>query len=170
MHIIQSYCRQAGQYTQDDQMMQYQAILFMKNSLTRLLQMHRSTKRYSKLATLSKPNPQSLENTLNNIKGIPQAMNKQHQLSQEFLEDIKAKILTLVQNPSECILGEQAYNQLILVTCIFVKQDFPSNWPQLNNWLLSTFDDLFNNINSLSTDDTPKIQSFLNFYFQVLKE
>lgn len=51
-----------------------------------------------------------------------------------------------------------------------MKQDFPSNWPQLNAWLLQTFDDLFTNINSLRTEDTPKIQRFLSFYFQVLKE
>ena len=57
-----------------------------------------------------------------------------------------------------------------MVACIFVKQDFPSNWPQLNNWLLQTFESLFTNINSLSIEDTPKIQRFLEFYFQVLKE
>lgn len=83
---------------------------------------------------------------------------------------MKAKILALIQNPDDCILGENAYNQLTLVACIFVKQDFPSSWPQLNQWLLQTFDDLFNNINSLQTEDAPKIQRFLSFYFQVLKE
>ena len=56
------------------------------------------------------------------------------------------------------------------MACIFVKQDFPSSWPQLNQWLLQTFDDLFNNLNSLQTEDAPKIMRFLNFYFQVLKE
>ena len=71
----------------------------------------------------------------------------------------------MIQNPDDCILCENAYNQLTLVACIFVKQDFPSSWPQLNQWLLSTFDDLFNNINSLQTEDAPKIMRFLNFYF-----
>ena len=56
-------------------------------------------------------------------------MNQQHQLTPEFLEDLKAKVLALVQNPDDCILGENAYSQLTLVACIFVKQDFPSNWP-----------------------------------------
>lgn len=37
LHIVASYNRQTAQSTQNDQMMQYQAILFMKNSLTRLL-------------------------------------------------------------------------------------------------------------------------------------
>ena len=32
-----SYNIQAAQYTEQDQLLQYQAILFMKNSLTRLL-------------------------------------------------------------------------------------------------------------------------------------
>lgn len=56
------------------------------------------------------------------------------------------------------------------MACIFVKQDFPSAWPQLNHWLLRTFDDLFNNLSGLQADDAPKIQRFLSFYFQVLKE
>jgi hypothetical protein len=37
------------------------------------------------------------------------------------LEDLKAKILVLIQNPDDCIMGENAYNQLTLVACIFVK-------------------------------------------------
>jgi len=41
---------------------------------------------------------------------MPKAINQQHQLSNEFLEDLKAKILELIQNPDECILGENAYN------------------------------------------------------------
>jgi hypothetical protein len=67
--------------------------------------------------------------SFNNLQGLPTAINQQHQLTPEFLEDLKEKILALIQNPDECILGENAYNQLTLVACIFVKQDFPSNWP-----------------------------------------
>ena len=148
LHIISSYNSQTAQSTQNDQMMQYQAILFMKNSLTRLLQMHRNRKRYTR-GNLAPSSGMSLSNTLNNLQGMPQAINQQHQLTSEFLEDLKAKILALIQNPDDCILGENAYNQLTLVACIFVKQDFPSNWPQLNQWLLTTFDQLFANINSL---------------------
>jgi len=51
-----------------------------------------------------------------------------------------------------------------------VQQDFPSQWPQLNQWLLTTFQELFANINSLQTEDAPRVQRFLNFYFQVLVE
>lgn len=160
LHIVASYNRQTAQSTQNDQMMQYQAILFMKNSLTRLLQMHRNRK-YSrgqaapqtksaevkgKAAGQTSP---PLSAALQNLSGFPPAINQQQELTPEFLEDLKAKILALIQNPDDCILGENAYNQLTLVACIFVKQDFPSSWPQLNQWLLQTFDDLFNNINSL---------------------
>lgn len=140
----------------------------MKNSLTKLLQMHRNMKRY--MRTINTQAKGTLSTTLHNLQGLPQAMNQQQQLSSEFLEDIKAKVLALIQNPDECILCENSYTQLTLVACIFVKQDFPSNWPQLNNWLLQTFESLFTNINSLSIEDTPKIQRFLEFYFQVLKE
>lgn len=40
----------------------------------------------------------------------------------------------------------------------------------MNTYLLQTFENLFQNINSLGLADAPKIQRFLDFYFQVLKE
>ena len=40
----------------------------------------------------------------------------------------------------------------------------------MNQYLLSTFESLFQNINSLALADAPKIQRFLDFYAQVLKE
>jgi len=59
-----------------DIQVQYQAILFMKNSLTRLLQMHRNRKRYSRgvvgaaVNAAAGANP-SLSATLNNLPGVP---------------------------------------------------------------------------------------------------
>lgn len=88
LYIIASYSRQTAQSTQNDQMMQYQAILFMKNSLTRLLQMHRNLKRYTrgqstalppaaegKAKQTTQPN-QGLQVTLQNLSGFPAAVNQ----------------------------------------------------------------------------------------------
>ena len=52
----------------------------------------------------------SLSATLHNLPGVPTAMNQQNQLTPEFLEDIKAKVLALVQNPDDCILGANGYS------------------------------------------------------------
>ena len=87
LHIVASYNRQTAQSTQNDQMMQYQAILFMKNSLTRLLQMHRNRKRYTRGQGTMTPNSvdskgktsgaqQSLSATLGNLSGFPPATNQ----------------------------------------------------------------------------------------------
>jgi len=92
--------------------MQYQAILFMKNSLTRLLSMHRKQKRYTRLGPPGKvlSGQSSVQQTLSSLEGLPPAVNQQSQLTPEFKEDLKGKILALIQNPDECILGENAYN------------------------------------------------------------
>ena len=63
--------------------------------------------------------------------------------SDQIREEIKSKLLELIQKPDNIILGQNAYEQLTLATCVFVKYDFPSNWPALNQWLLSTFDSLY---------------------------
>ena len=86
----------------------------MKNSLTRLLQMHRNRKRFSRvthsqLTSSASGLNNNLSSTLTNLSGLPKAINQQHQLSAEFLEDLKYKILELIQNPDECILGDNAY-------------------------------------------------------------
>ena len=41
---------------------------------------------------------------------------------------------------------------------------------QLNTWLLKTFDEIYSNIMSLSEDVVPKINRFLGFYLDVMKE
>ena len=90
LHIIASYNRQTAYLSQNDQMMQYQAILFMKNSLDRLLQMHRKSKRYTRIGQIAATQAastgmsKSVADTLANIQGVPQAMNKQSQLTTEF--------------------------------------------------------------------------------------
>jgi len=76
----------------------------MKNSLTRLLQMHRNRKRFNRAAissskeksTSSSGLNSNLSTTLNNLDGLPDAINQNHQLTGEFLEDLKAKILALI--------------------------------------------------------------------------
>mgnify|MGYP001004414882 CR=1 FL=1 len=40
----------------------------------------------------------------------------------------------------------------------------------MNNWLLKNLLQLFNSLNNLSVDDAPRIQRFLGFYHEVLKE
>jgi len=95
----------------------------MKNSLTRLLQAARNRRVFR--------------------------ANQGPALTEELREQIKAKILELLQNPDNVILGKNSYEQLTLVACIFVKYDFPAKWMQLNTWLLQTYDHLFQNINNL---------------------
>jgi hypothetical protein len=68
------------------------------------------------------------------------------------------------------ILGQNSYEQLTLVVCIIVKYDFPANWVALNNWLLFMFDNLYQNISSVSVDQIPKIKRFLGLYLQIMKE
>jgi len=38
---------------------------------------------------------------------------------------------------------EKSYEQLTLVAGIFVHYDFPANWTELNQWLLTMFDALY---------------------------
>jgi hypothetical protein len=59
---------------------------------------------------------------------------------------------------------------LTLVACIFVKYDFPAKWMQLNAWLIKTFDDIFNNLHNLTEEVVPKINRFLGFYIDIMKE
>ena len=77
------------------------------------------------------------------LPGLPSPWNDRHQLTPAFQEELKAKLLALIQSPDDCILSDNAYSQLTLVACIFVKQDFPAQWPQMNHYLLSTFESLF---------------------------
>ena len=92
----------------------------MKNSLTRLLQLHRA-KRYSKALQ----NQASTEQQFM-LPGLPSPWNDKNQLTPAFQEELKAKLLALIQSPDDCILSDNAFSQLTLVACIFVKQDFPA--------------------------------------------
>jgi hypothetical protein len=55
---------------------------------------------------------------------------------------IKEQILVLIQDNNSTILTDKSYEQLTLVAAIFIKFDFPAQWPQLNQWLLKTFEQL----------------------------
>ena len=82
-------------------MLQYQAIMFMKNSLNRLFQANRNKKIFKQNGP---------------------------QLTDQLKEEIKAQLLHLIQNPDGIILMEKSYEQLTLVAAIFVNYDFPGNW------------------------------------------
>jgi hypothetical protein len=63
---------------------------------------------------------------------------------------------------------EKSYEQLTLVAGIFVHYDFPANWTELNQWLLTMFDALYQSLNTLSIEQVPQIKRFLNFYLEVM--
>ena len=63
---------------------------------------------------------------------------------------------------------EKSYEQLTLVASILVHYDFPANWPQLNQWLLATFDELYASLPTLSITQVPYIKRFLKFYLEVM--
>ena len=83
-------------------MLQYQAILFMKNSLNRLFQASRNKKLFKQNGP---------------------------QMTDQIKDSIKTQLLAMIQNPDGTILMEKSYEQLTLVAGIFVHYDFPANWP-----------------------------------------
>jgi hypothetical protein len=83
-------------------------------------------------------------------------------------ESIKQRLLTLIQAPDGIILTEKSYEQLTLVAAILVHYDFPANWPQLNQWLLSMFEQLNQSLGSLSIEQVPQVKRFLKFYLEVM--
>jgi hypothetical protein len=50
-------------------------------------------------------------------------------MSEELRETIKAELLKLLQFPENIIHGQNSYEQLILIACLFVRFDFPAKWP-----------------------------------------
>ena len=54
------------------------------------------------------------------------------------------------------------------MAAILVQYDFPANWPQLNTWLLKTFEDLYKGLEHLSIEQVPTIKRFLKFYLEVM--
>lgn len=76
----------------------------------------------------------------------------------------------MIDSPDNVILSKSSYDQLTLVVTIFVKYDFPAQWPQMNQWLLRSLEQLYTNMQSLQLEDAPRVQRFLGFYFEVLKE
>lgn len=126
----------------DAQMLQYQAILFMKNSLNRLFQDQRNKKMFK----------------VNGPK-----------FTDELKDSIKSQLLQLIQAPDGIIYNERAYEQLTLVAAILVHYDFPANWVPLNQWLLTTFEKLYQSLGSLSIEQVPQIKRFLKFYLEVME-
>ena len=59
---------------------------------------------------------------------------------------------------------------MTLVVTIFVKYDFPVAWPQMNQWLIKSLDTLYATMQNLQFEDVPRVQRFLGFYLEVLKE
>jgi len=85
-------------------------------------------------------------------------------------EQIKAQLLQMIDHPENIILSQSCYEQLTLVVTIFVKYDFPVAWPQMNQWLTKSLEALHANMQNLQLEDAPRIQRFLGFYLEVLKE
>ncbi len=79
-------------------------------------------------------------------------------------------MLQLIQQPDLLIHGQNCFDQLTLIVCLFAKYDFPAKWPQLNQFGLATFEQLFQNLLHLSEEDIPKVNRFLGFYIEVMKE
>lgn len=90
------------------------------------------------------------------------------QFTEALKEQVKQQLLDLLQAPDGLIHTEKAYEQLTLVAAILVHYDFPANWPQLNQWLLSTFDKLYQSLGSLQIEQVPHIKRFLKFYLEVM--
>jgi hypothetical protein len=67
-------------------------------------------------------------------------------------------------------LTKSSYDQLTLVVTIFIKYDFPAQWVQMNQWLLKSLDQLYGSMHGLSLEDAPRVQRFLGFYLEVMKE
>lgn len=105
----------------------------MKNSLTRLLSQHRSRSRRV-VSTGPTPGVKQVGFT-----GIAQP-NQQTSLNDEMRASIKEHLLALVEDSNHVILTESSYEQLTLVVAIFIKYDFPAQWPQFSQWLLKAFD------------------------------
>lgn len=127
----------------DHQQLQYQAIMFMKNSLNRLFQLQRNKKMFRQ-------------------------GSQQNGFTEDFKDSIKKQLLALIQAPDRIIQSEKSYEQLTLVASILVQHDFPANWTELNSWVLQMFDDLYARLNTLSIDQIPTITRFLKFYLEVM--
>lgn len=102
--------------------------------------------------------------------GIGGATNKRGPLPDELRSQIKAQLLEMIDCPDNVILSKSCYEQLTLVVTIFVKYDFPVAWPQMNLWLIKSMDALHANMQNLQLEDAPRVQRFLGFYFEMLKE
>ena len=159
----------------------------MKNSLTRLLTQNRS--RSFGMANRA-AQAQAKQQTAASAGGIisegsqragikpprqvsfaaSAANRNQGPLTDELRNQIKAQLLAMIDNPENIILSKSCYDQLTLVVTIFVKYDFPVAWPQMNQWLIKSLDTLHTNMQNLQIEDAPRIQRFLGFYLEVLKE
>lgn len=147
--------------------MQYQAILFMKNSLSRLLNKHRRRSR------IAPSNPTFTKATGTGQKSVAfsgDLGDSPTGLDETVRSQIKAALLELIQNPDNIILTKNAYEQLTLVATTFIKFDFPKEWTSMNTWLLKSLDSLFESMQQLSIEDAPKVLRFLGFYHEVMKE
>jgi hypothetical protein len=105
------------QAPEGDSTLQYQAILCMKNSLTRLLQQHRTRSRriVGVQATAGKT-----------VSFQGQPASQAVTISDEMRAQLKDTLLMLIQDPDPVILTKNSYDQLALVVAIFIKYDFPA--------------------------------------------
>ena len=159
----------------------------MKNSLTRLLTQNRSrsfgmanraAQAQAKQQTAASAGGIISEGTQRagikpprQVSFAASAANRnQGPLTDELRNQIKAQLLAMIDNPENIILSKSCYDQLTLVVTIFVKYDFPVAWPQMNQWLIKSLDTLHTNMQNLQIEDAPRIQRFLGFYLEVLKE
>lgn len=99
-----------------------------------------------------------------------QSASSQQKITDEMRAQWKESLLVLIQEPDAVILTKNSYDQLALVVAIFIKYDFPAQWPQLNTWLLKFFEQLHNGLQTLQSSDVPRLERFLGFYLEVLKE
>ena len=91
LHLIKSYRTAESASIPDHVQTQYQAILCMKNSLGRLLQVHRNRKRFSQPSTSTS---QTVERNV---------------FTDAIRAQVKEQLLQLVQAPDEIILSKGSY-------------------------------------------------------------
>lgn len=64
--------------------------------------------------------------------GQNQQAQRRQVISDELRLQIKSELLQIVANPENIILSPKHYEELTLVVTLFIKYDFPANWPEMN--------------------------------------
>jgi hypothetical protein len=87
----------------------------------------------------------------------------------ELKAKLKSFLMELVTSPASA-LPFNIFEQSLEVVRVFVKLDFPDNWPELVEHIFNSLDSIAANIESISADNVEDLYRFLKFYLEVLKE